>query len=85
MNIGRTSPPNLISFLKANILADQNGRARLADFGLLAVVSDPANPTASSSYTVGGMIRWMSPDLLRSDQIGLKDNRPTRNSDCYAL
>ena len=27
----------------------------------------------------------MSPELLCSDQTGLKNNRPTKHSDCYAL
>ena len=79
-----TLPPNP-TFIKANILIDQNGRACLADFGFLAIVSDPTNPTASSSYTIGGTIRWMSPELLTLDHSGLKNGRPTKESDCYAL
>ena len=27
----------------------------------------------------------MSPELLHPNQFGLKDSRPTRESDCYAL
>ena len=79
-------PPNLI-FIKANILIDENSHARLADFGFLAIVSDPANATTSSSYTIGGTTRWMSPELLALflDKSGLKNNRPTKQSDCYAL
>jgi len=69
----------------ANILIDQNGRARLADFGFLTTASDPTNPTASSSYTIGGTTRWMSPELLDPDRTGLKSSRPTKQSDCYAL
>ena len=38
-----------------------------------------------SSYTVGGTIRWMSRELLTLDQSGLKNCRPTKHSDCYAL
>ena len=74
-----TQPPNPFP-IKANILIDHGGHARLADFGFLAIVSDPTNPTASSSYTIGGTIRWMSPELL-----GLKESRPTKQSDCYAI
>ncbi|KAF9647785.1 kinase-like protein [Thelephora ganbajun] len=69
----------------ANILIDPNGHARLADFGLLTIISDPTNPTASSSFAVGGTIRWMSPELLYPDLSGLKIARPTKQSDCYAL
>ena len=70
---------------KANILVDQTGHARLADFGLLTVVSDPANLLSSSSYTQGGTARWMSPERFDPEQFGLRDGRPTKPSDCYAL
>ena len=72
-------------FVKANILIDQGGHACLADFGLLTIVSDPTNPTASSSSAKGGTTRWMSPELLDPDQFGIKDGRPTKESDSYAL
>jgi len=69
----------------ANILIDQDGHARLADFGLLTIVLDLTNLTVSGSSAEGGMIRWTSPELLDPDRFGLKDNKPTRESDCYAL
>jgi serine/threonine protein kinase len=75
----------LISPVKANILIDQSGHARLADFGLLTIITDPTNPFASSSYTQGGTARWMSPELIDPQRFGLKGSRPTRSSDCYAL
>jgi len=34
---------------------------------------------------MGGTTRWMSPELLYVVQYGLKNGRPTRRSDCYAL
>ena len=75
------SPLSIIP-IKANILIDHSGRARLADFGLLMIVSDPAHVTvASNSYTEGGTTRWMSPELLAPEQA----DRPTKSSDCYAL
>lgn len=70
---------------KANILIDQNGHACLTDFGLLAIVSDPTYPTPSGSVVACGTVRWMSPELLPTDQRDLKDSRPTKKSDCYAL
>ncbi|KAF9784389.1 kinase-like domain-containing protein [Thelephora terrestris] len=69
----------------ANILVDDNGRARIADFGLLTIVSDPAYATASSSIETAGTIPWMSPELFVPEDFGLEDSRPTKASDCYAL
>ena len=40
------------------------------------------------SFTGGGTRRWMSPELLdpqRFKMPGREGNRPTRQSDCYAL
>jgi serine/threonine protein kinase len=80
-------PPNalLFYFTKLNILIDQDGHARLADFGLLTIISDSTNPTVSSYSANGGTTRWMSPELLEAHQLGAKDSRPTKESDCYAL
>ena len=77
-------PPNALS-IKANILIDKDGHARLADFGLLTVVSDPTVFTASNSIVAGGTTRWMSPELLYPEHFDFKDSRPTKESDCYAL
>jgi serine/threonine protein kinase len=66
-------------------MIDQDGHARLADFGLLTIVSDSTNPTVSSYSANGGTTRWMSPELLEAHQLGTKDSRPTKESDCYAL
>ena len=74
------SPP-----VKANILIDQTGNARLADSGLLTIVSDPTKPSSSGSYAQGGTVRWMSPERIAPDRFRLKDSRPTKHSDCYAL
>ena len=71
--------------LKANVLVDQTGSARLADFGLLTIISDPANRLSSSSNAQGGTVRWMSPELVTPEPPGSEKNRPTKSSDCYAL
>lgn len=70
---------------KANILINETGRALLTDFGLLKIISDPTNFSASSSYAKGGLVRWMSPELLEPNRFGLKNSRPTKSSDYYAL
>ena len=71
--------------VKANILIDRTGNARLADFGLLTIISDPTNVFSSTSYAQGGTARRMGPELINPEQSGLNDNWPTKSSDCYAL
>ena len=66
-------------------MINQDRHACLADFGLTAIVSDPAYPTTFNSSVNAGTARWMSPERLNPIQFGLKDGRPTKESDCYAL
>lgn len=73
------------SSVKANILIDRTGNACLADFGLLTITSDATNVTSSNSFWEGGTWRWMGPEMFCPKKFGLKDNRPTKSSDCYAL
>jgi len=77
--------PSYGTHFKANILIDETGCARLADFGLLTIISDPENFLSSSSYAQGGTVRWMSPERIVPQEFGLKDGRPTESSDCYSL
>ena len=83
-NVSRHPPPNRL-FIKANILIDNDGHARLADFGLLTIVSDSTHSTTSSSSKSAGTTKWMSPELIDPDRFGLKNSRPTKESDYYAL
>ena len=66
-------------------MVDQTGHARLADFGLLTIVSDPAIRLRSSSFMHGGTVRWMAPELINPQEFGFEKSRPTKPSDCYAL
>jgi len=68
---------------KANILIGYNGRACVADFSLLTVISD--QQSFLSTCREGGTIPWMSPELLDPESFGLKESRLTKESDCYAL
>ena len=70
---------------KANILIDQTGHSRLADFGLLTIMSDPATLLPPSLHPSPGTLRWMGPELFAPEQFGLDTCRPTRSSDCYSL
>ena len=71
--------------LKANILINNDDHACIADFGLLTIIPDQASFISTISFTEGGTIRWMSPELLDPESFGLKDSCPTKESDCYAL
>jgi len=86
--------------MKANILIDDSKRARVADFGLSTITGVTTHPAAEAprsslisndtlmSFTDGGTRRWMSPELLHPERFGMpesENNRPTRQSDCYAL
>jgi len=66
-----------------NVLIDGNGRARLTGFSLIAMASDQS--TVISPAMVDGTIPWMSPELLDPGTCYLKESRPTKESDCYAL
>jgi serine/threonine protein kinase len=85
---------------KANILINKDRRACLADFGLSTITSVathatpgvPRTPPFSNdslvSFIPGGTHRWMSPELLDPEMFGLPElegERPTKQSDCYAL
>jgi len=85
---------------KANILVNRDRRACIADFGLSTITGVTTYTTAGlsqvslisndtlMSFTGGGTRRWMSPELLDPERFKIprsEDNRPTRQSDCYAL
>jgi len=85
---------------KANILVNKHRRACIADFGLSTITGVTTRTAAGASraslisndtlmsFTGGGTRRWMSPELLDPERFGMpesENNRPTRQSDCYAL
>ena len=78
-------PPSDLPFIKANIMIDKGGNARLADFGLLTIVPDATHTETITASEGSGTMRWMSPELLDPEQFGSKNGRPTKESDCYAL
>jgi len=85
---------------KENILVNKDRRACIADFGLSTITGVTTRTAAGASraslisndtlmsFTGGGTRRWMSPELLDPERFGMpesENNRPTRQSDCYAL
>jgi len=65
-----------------NILIKNDGRACLADFGLTRIL---AEFTSSSSKDPGGTVVRMSPEMLWPEVFGMRDGKPTKQSDVYAL
>ena len=41
--------------------------------------------TATFSFRKGGTFRWLSPERFSPEDFGLREARPTKESDCYAL
>ncbi|KAF9649115.1 kinase-like protein [Thelephora ganbajun] len=75
----------------ANILINKDRRACIANFGITAITGVVTHAAARSSQAPSSLMpftRWMSPELLDLERFGMpqsEDNRPTRQSDCYAL
>ena len=69
---------------QANILIDNNGTARVADFGLMIMADLSTILLSETVVSSGGTVCWMSPELLDPPRFG-SDGQPTCESDCYAL
>jgi len=57
---------------------------------VISVSSEASEVSIGSKMTLmghesGGTFEWMSPELLDPEKFGMKDYRPTKQSDCYAL
>ncbi|KAJ7148694.1 kinase-like domain-containing protein, partial [Mycena crocata] len=63
-----------------NILIDDAGNARLADFGLASY----ADATLKSSARAGST-RWMAPELLSPEELHFPEFRRTLSTDVYAF
>jgi serine/threonine protein kinase len=68
---------------EANVLIDNDGRARLTGFNLVTIAS--RQPTMSPPPPAASAIPWMSPELLYPEKFGLENSYSTKGSDCYAL
>ena len=73
---------------KGNVLIDSSYSARLADFGLTAIIDES---TAGSTFGRGqrGTIRWMAPELLHPERFkfpgDIQKRLPSKSTDVYAL
>ncbi|KAG8957733.1 hypothetical protein FRC03_009854 [Tulasnella sp. 419] len=62
----------------ANVLVDQDGNARISDFGLSKVLQDGSSGYTTSSATAGTS-RWMAPELFQ------EHGERCQETDIYAL
>jgi len=69
---------------QANVLIDNMGTARVADFGLMIMADLSTILISETAVSSGGTFCWMSPELLDPQHFG-SNGCPTRESDCYAL
>ncbi|KAG6806834.1 hypothetical protein H0H92_009900 [Tricholoma furcatifolium] len=67
-----------------NVLIDDAGRARLADFGLSGIADSkiPAWTSQSSGASRGGTVAWKAPELF--DPHSVENAKNTKESDVYA-
>jgi len=74
---------------KVNVLIDSECRARLADFGLAAVVDETTSKTTAANDKLKGTIRWMAPELLLPEDFGFigkfRKQLPSKDTDIYAI
>ena len=74
---------------QVNVLIDSECRARLADFGLAAIVDETTSKTTVLDGKMKGTTRWMAPELFFPDRFGftgkLAKQLPSRETDIYAI
>ncbi|KAK1218885.1 hypothetical protein PQX77_018412 [Marasmius sp. AFHP31] len=70
----------------ANVLVDEQGHCRLADFGLAITVSESTPLVQSSTSETKGSIRWMAPELFRFSGVEDGNERISKfGRDLYAF
>lgn len=73
---------------QANVLVDEKGRAKLADFGLSSIIYEAGSyQKFSLTATPQGTLRWMAPELHDPEDAGIGEDDAllTAASDVYAF
>lgn len=70
---------------QANVLVDDQGQAKIADFGLARIVDSQASTVGRTSLKGRGSIRWQAPELLDPKRFQGELCRTTKESDVYAF
>lgn len=69
-----------------NILISGEGVARLSDFVICRIITDPTVVEPGSTTTSKpGSARYIAPELLNPSQFGLIASNPTKESDAYSF
>jgi len=80
---------HLTDYIKANILVDPKGSARLADFGLAIIIDESTVGSTAGGRELRGTTRWMAPEMLLPEEYGFSDDwqrrLPSTGTDIYAL
>ena len=70
-------------------MIDSQCRARLADFGLAAIVGESTSTTTIAAGKKQGTIRWMAPELLYPEMFEFtgrfEKQLPSKDTDVYAI
>lgn len=74
------------SYVQGNILITEEGDARLGDFGITSVITDPTLVEPDSTTTFKpGVVRYMAPELLNPSGFSLVNSNPSKESDVHSL
>ena len=71
--------------LQANILIDENGRAKLCDFGMTTLMHDLDSINPSTQSSPGGTMGYMAPELIDPERYMLPYRHVSLPADIYAL
>ena len=68
------------------MLITEDGIARLGDFGMMGIITDPAIvEPGNTTVQKPGIVRYMAPELLNPKQFNLENGNPSKESDVYSL
>ena len=68
--------------LQENVLVDDDGRARVIDFGLSTILDGISTGQTSTSFAMAGTLRFMAPELVQANN--RRGHWRTQGSDVWA-
>ena len=67
-------------------MIDEGDTARLADFGVLGIMTDSTDGCVDSlTLLLSDRVGYIAPELLNPRQFNLQNSNPTKESDVYSL